>query len=164
MLCSDVEDVVDVEEVEVAPGVEEEAVADKMESCFFFRNSFRRLAFRLRVEGLIFFLVLGARGLPSLVSREKEKVDSILREKLKALPWLASAWQKAKHCDAKEDSSPHMVSAAVIFAISSEEKKKAWGASQVACCCCTNPKLNPDPQVLREDPCKDFRCSTGILP
>ena len=133
MLCNDVEDVVDVEEVE--EGAEEEAVADKMESCFFFRNSFRRLAFRLRVEGLIFFLVLGARGLPSLVFREKEKVDPILREKLKALPWLASAWQKAKHCNAKEDSSPHMVSAAVIFTISSEEKKKAWGASQVACCC-----------------------------
>lgn len=47
MLCSDVEDVVDVEDVEVAPGVGEEAFTDKMESCFFFRNSFRRLAFRL---------------------------------------------------------------------------------------------------------------------
>ena len=87
------------------------------------------------MEGLIFFLVLGARALPPLVSREKEKLELILREKLKALPWLASAWQKAKHWDAKEEPSPHMVSAVVIFTISSEEKKKEWGASQIACRC-----------------------------
>ena len=78
--------------------------------------------------------------MPPLVSREKEKLELILREKLKALPWLASAWQKAKHWDAKEESSPHMVSAVVIFTISSEEKKKEWGASQIACRC-FHPKV-----------------------
>ena len=65
--------------------------------CFFFRNSALRLAFLLCVEGLNFFLVRGAELLLSLVSREKEKVESILMEKEKALPWLANAWQTAKH-------------------------------------------------------------------
>ena len=69
--------------------------------CFFFRNSALRLAFLLCVEGLTFFLVRASdkrvEALLSLVSRLKEKVESILREKLKALPWLANAWQKAKH-------------------------------------------------------------------
>ena len=65
--------------------------------CFFFRNSALRLAFLLCVEGLTFFLVRGAEPLLSLVSREKEKVESILMEKENALPWLTNAWQKAKH-------------------------------------------------------------------
>ena len=69
--------------------------------CFFFRNSALLRAFLLFVEGLTFFLVRasgkGAEALLSLVSREKEKVESILMEKEKALPWLANAWQKAKH-------------------------------------------------------------------
>ena len=95
--------------------------------CFFFRNSALLLAFLLFVEGLTFFHVrASARGTEaglSLVSRAKEKVESILREKLKALPWLANAWQKTKHCDAREESSP-CNEAAVIFTSSSELKKK----------------------------------------
>ena len=97
-----------------------------LELCFFFRNSALLLAFLLFVEGLTFFLVRasgrGAEAWLSLVSREKEKVELILREKLKALPWLANAWQKAKHCDAREESSP-CSEAAVIFTSSSESKK-----------------------------------------
>ena len=81
-----------------------------VELCFFFRNSAFLLAFLLFVEGLTFFLVRAsgkeAEAWLSLKSREKEKVESILREKLKALPWLANAWQKTKHCDAREESSP----------------------------------------------------------
>ena len=84
--------------------------AARRELCFFLRNSALRLEFLLFVEGLTFFLVRasgkGAEALLSLVSREKEKVESILREKVMALPWLANVWQKAKHWDAKEESSP----------------------------------------------------------
>ena len=46
--------------------------------CFFSKNSFLRLAFLLRVEGLLFFLVPGDKGALPLVSREKEKVEPIL--------------------------------------------------------------------------------------
>ena len=43
-----------------------------------------------------------------LVSREKEKPESTEREKLKKCPWLASAWQKSIHLEAKDnvESSP----------------------------------------------------------
>ena len=74
-----------------------------LELCFFFRNSALLRAFLLFVEGLTFFLVRAsgetAEALPSLVSKEKERVEleSILREKVKALPWLISVWQRAKH-------------------------------------------------------------------
>ena len=73
------------------------------ELCFFFRNSALLRAFLLFVEGLTFFLVRAsgkrAEALPSLVSKEKERVEleSILREKVKALPWLTNVWQRAKH-------------------------------------------------------------------
>ena len=56
--------------------------------CFLCRNAALRLAFLLSVDGLDFFLVLPvvAKARPlSLVSREKEKVELIVREKLKAL-------------------------------------------------------------------------------
>ena len=55
------------------------------------------------MEGLTFFLVRAsgetAEALPSLVSKEKERVEleSNLREKVKALPWLTNVWQRAKH-------------------------------------------------------------------
>ena len=65
--------------------------------CFFSRNSFLRLAFLLRVEGLLFFLVPGDKDALPLVSREKEKVEPMESEKLKATPWLLSAWQKSRH-------------------------------------------------------------------
>ena len=60
------------------------------------------------------------------MSREKEKVELILREKVKALPWLASAWQKAKHWEVREESSSHIVAAA-IFTFSSELRKLVQG-------------------------------------
>ena len=40
-------------------------------------------------------------GAISLVAREKEKLDPREREKEKAVPWLASAWQKSMHLMAK---------------------------------------------------------------
>ena len=102
--------------------MEEVALEGDKDSCFLFRNWALRLAFRLFAEGLVFFLVTkGVTGLTSLLSRQKEKLEPILREKLKAWPWLASAWQKAKHCMAREDPSPHIVSA-VIFTLSFELK------------------------------------------
>ena len=58
--------------------------------CFLCRNASFRLAFLLSVDGLDFFLVLPvvAKARPlSLVSREKEKLELIVREKLKAKPW-----------------------------------------------------------------------------
>ena len=80
--------------------------------CFFSKNPFLRLAFLLRVEGLLFFLVPGDKGALPLVSREKEKVEPMESEKLKATPWLLSAWQKSRHLVAKLGSlSP----TAVIF-------------------------------------------------
>ena len=67
--------------------------------CFLALNSSLRLAFLLSVEGLGFFLVLGA--LLLVVSKEKEKVGPTEREKLKTWPWLASAWLKSMHFDAR---------------------------------------------------------------
>ena len=50
------------------------------------------------MEGLFFFfLVTCMTGASTLVSREKEKEVPRVREKLKAWPWLASVWQKARH-------------------------------------------------------------------
>ena len=73
---------------------------------FLFRNSSLRLAFLLIVDGLGIFLgvaLVSKADTLSLVSREKEKAEPIEREKLKALPWLASVWQKSKYLVAKED-------------------------------------------------------------
>ena len=88
---------------------------------FLFRNSVLLRVFLLWVEGLDLFFVLTRVDftLLSLVSREKENVELMVREKLKSLPWLASAWQKARHCDAKEGSTALNKSAA-IFTCSSE--------------------------------------------
>ena len=87
-----------------------EAVAEKMGVTaagqrFFFKKSSLRLAFLLRVDGLafFFFLLSTAKGTLCLVSREKEKVEAMLREKLISIPWLVSAWQKSKHLTAKEE-------------------------------------------------------------
>ena len=88
-------------------GAEEVAGLDLSESFCLSRNSSLLLAFLRKEDGLGFFffrtsasaeVVLSlAGGVLSLVSREKEKVEPMVREKLKALPWLASAWQKARH-------------------------------------------------------------------
>ena len=65
-----------------------------------FRNTSLRLAFLLRVDGLGFFLsgILAwmSKATP-LVSREKEKLEPMVRENLKAEPWLLSVWQKSRH-------------------------------------------------------------------
>ena len=68
--------------------------------CLFFRKGSLRLAFLLRIDGLAIFLVLPglyeSRPL-SFASREKEIVEPILREKLKAKPWSANVWQRSRH-------------------------------------------------------------------
>ena len=81
---------------------------------FLFRNSFLRLASLLWVEGLLFFFTVleagaGVSWLPVL--KEKLKVQPMVREKVKAWPWLASVWQKSRHLEAKRLSFP----TAVIF-------------------------------------------------
>ena len=53
---------------------------------FFFKNSALLLAFLLWVDGLVRFLARVAFTSLSLVSKEKEKVEPILRLKLKLLP------------------------------------------------------------------------------
>ena len=54
---------------------------------FFLKNSFLRLAFLLMVDGLFLFLILvGKVSLPSLVSREKVKVEPMVTENLNTLP------------------------------------------------------------------------------
>ena len=87
-----------------------EAVAEKMGVTaagqrFFFKKSSLRLAFLLRVEGLaFFFFVAKAKGAFCLVSKEKEKVELMVSEKLISMPWLVSDWQKARHLMAREES------------------------------------------------------------
>ena len=90
-----------------------EAVAEEMGVTaagqrFFFKKSSLRLAFLLRVEGLafffFFFFVAKAKGAFCLVSKEKEKVELMVREKLISMPWLVSDWQKARHLMAREES------------------------------------------------------------
>ena len=77
---------------------------------FFCKNSSLRLVFLLMVEGLSRFFGVGLtleskEGAISLVAREKEKLDPREREKEKAIPWLASAWQKSMHLMAKGEST-----------------------------------------------------------
>ena len=38
------------------------------------------------------------------VSKEKAKEGPMEREKLNAMPWLVSVWQKARHLEAREES------------------------------------------------------------
>ena len=87
-------------------------------SDFLFRNSLRLLAFRLTWEGLNFFFMTSAvkTGVASffLASREKENSEPTEREKEKAIPWPASAWQKSMHLMAKEEFSPLEGAGAVI--------------------------------------------------
>ena len=52
---------------------------------FLIRNSFLRLAFLLCVDGL-FLLLVGRVSLPSLVSREKVKVEPTVIANLNSLP------------------------------------------------------------------------------
>ena len=82
-----------IEEKEFSAGVSNAEDEKGQKLIFFFRNSSLLLAFLLWVEGLDLFFtrVEFTHTLLFLVSREKEKVELIVREKLKSLPWLASA-------------------------------------------------------------------------
>ena len=69
------------------------------------------------MEGLVFFfLVTCGTGASTLVSREKEKEVPRVREKLKAWPWLASVWQKARHWVAREEETSSHIVALIILA------------------------------------------------
>ena len=81
------------------------AVHDERGSDLFFRNSALRLAFLLIAEGLFLLTALAAVSKLSLVSREKAKVEPMVSEKVKDLFWLANAWQKSMHWEAKEEST-----------------------------------------------------------
>ena len=104
---------------EISTGVSTAENEPEEKLSFFLRNSSLLLAFLLWVEGLVRFFARVAFTFLSLVSREKEKVEPILMVKLNSLPWLASAWQKAMHCDAKEESTA-LDKTAAIFTCSSE--------------------------------------------
>ena len=79
-------------------------IRDGVLCCFFAINSSLRLAFLRSVEGLAFFLILWLVTALLLVSREKAKSGPMEREKLETWPWLASAWQKVMHLEARESS------------------------------------------------------------
>ena len=64
-----------------------------------------RLPTLLIAEGLFLFPASAAGVKLSLVSREKTKEDPMVSEKVKYLFWLASAWQKSMHLEAKEEST-----------------------------------------------------------
>ena len=71
------------------------------------RKSCLRLAFLRRVEGLGFLVLVIFLISLLLVSKEKEKLEPMEREKLKASPWVASARQKSMHLVTRgEFSSP----------------------------------------------------------
>ena len=88
--------VVALGEISAGESEAEEEIEDEKFS-FFFKNSSLRLAFLLWVEGLVRFFPRVEFTLLSRVSREKEKEELMVRLKLKALPWLVSVWQKARH-------------------------------------------------------------------
>ena len=59
------------------------------------------------------YLQVGLTGDHILVSREKKEVPRV-REKLKAWPWLARVWQKARHwVDMEEETSSHIVASII---------------------------------------------------
>ena len=82
---------------------------------FFFRNSSLRFAFLLIVDGLAFFLVAETRESLHLESKVKEKVVPMVRVNWNALPWLVSAWQRSKHCAAREESVSPTAAILVYF-------------------------------------------------
>ena len=95
----DVEESVDcIEDVEGDEGVGKVG-GGAGEGGFIFSRYFSFLfLFLLRVEGLGFFSAPGVAGASFFwVSKEKEKEVPRVREKVKVLLWLASAWQKSRH-------------------------------------------------------------------
>ena len=94
---------------------------------FFFANSSLRLAFLQSVEGLDLFLVTDSCITLFLVSREKEKFGPITMEKLKAWPWLASAWQKSMHLETRVELASFTAAILVFFWINdSLEIRVEW--------------------------------------
>ena len=73
------------------------------------------MAFLLSVDGLAFFLVPENPSTLLLVSKEKEKVGPMAREKLKAWPWLASAWQKSMHLETRVELTSSTAAILVYF-------------------------------------------------
>ena len=79
-----------VEAEDVSAGASEAEGERGSKLSFLFRNSSLLLAFLLCVEGLDLFFARIEFPLVFLVSREKEKVELMVREKWKSMPWLAS--------------------------------------------------------------------------
>ena len=69
----------------------------QVKQVFFRKNSSLLLALRLKVDGVFFFFFAEEEAASPLVSKEKEKLAPMFREKWKALPWVASAWQNSMH-------------------------------------------------------------------
>ena len=75
-------------------------------SAFLGRNCSFLLAFLLRVEGLGFFLAqMAERSSFPLVSRERVKLEPMVREKVKGVPLSTSAWQRSRHLDLTLEST-----------------------------------------------------------
>ena len=74
------------------------------EASFFCKNCSLLLALRLKVDGVCFFFAEEKVASP-LVSKEKEKLVPIFREKEKDNDLPASFWQKSRHWDARKASS-----------------------------------------------------------
>ena len=79
-----------VEAEDVSAGASEAEGERGSKLSFLFRNSSLLLAFLLCVEGLDLFFTRLEFPLVFLVSRVKEKVELMVREKWKSMPWLAS--------------------------------------------------------------------------
>ena len=89
-----------------------------------------------------FWILVGSVVLPSLVSKEKAKVEPMVMEILKSLPWRASAWQKSRHWVAKEESDSLT---AVIFVyfwiIKKDDSTRKWN---MFFCVCINDDDDDD--------------------
>ena len=81
---------VEAEAEDVSAGASESEGERGSKLSFLFRNSSLLLAFLLCVKGLNLFFTRVEFPLVFLVSREKEKVELMVREKWKSMPWLAS--------------------------------------------------------------------------
>ena len=77
----------------------------QVKQVFFRKNSSLLLALRLKVDGVFFFFFAEEEAASPLVSKEKEKLVPIFREKEKDNDLPASIWQKSRHWDARKASS-----------------------------------------------------------
>ena len=80
----------EVEAEDVSAGASEAEGERGPKLSFLFRNASLLLAFLLWVEGLDLFFTRLEFPLIFLVSREKQKLELMVREKWKSMPWLAS--------------------------------------------------------------------------